>query len=105
LDPENVLHTLPDRNNLLVAGQQGLRGIRRLLTRMEVATVATNTLMSDAPGYLISGGTGASQGVRDRRTELATRLWLLDTFATKQAHPAIVDAPTWIPPFDQERRS
>lgn len=66
--------------------------------------MAANTLMSDTPGYLMSGGTGLSQSVRDGRTELATRLWLLDTFATKQAHPAIVDAPTGIPPFDQERR-
>jgi hypothetical protein len=44
----------------------------------------------------------SSQGAR-RRTELITRPWQIGAFAAKQAHPAIVDVPTGIPP-DQKRR-
>ncbi|HEX7658639.1 MAG TPA: hypothetical protein VF444_04100 [Pseudonocardiaceae bacterium] len=62
--------------------------------------------MSDTSGYLLFGETAAFQGVRDGRTELATRPWPFDVFAAAQlTHHEIVNVPTGIPPFDQERRA
>jgi hypothetical protein len=70
--------------------------------------VLVSNLMSDVRGSLMSGGVGASsQGKRGRTelTELTVRPWQFGAFTAKQqAHPAIVDVPTGIPPFDQKRR-